>query len=136
MNKHIKCDDLRQKIFIEDTDFQGVVYHANYLKFFERARSNFLSKVGVSQKVLRNQDKAFVVKSIELDYLNSAGLGTEIIVESYVEKKSKARIVFYQKVLNENDNKILVSGRVEVCFINLSTKKPIKFPDELLSNLT
>ena len=44
MNKHIKCDDLKQKIFIEDTDFQGVVYHANYLKFFERARSNFLSK--------------------------------------------------------------------------------------------
>ena len=67
MNKHIKCDDLKQKIFIEDTDFQGVVYHANYLKFFERARSNFLSKVGVSQKELRNQDKAFVVKSIELD---------------------------------------------------------------------
>ena len=97
MNKHIKCDDLKQKIFIEDTDFQGVVYHANYLKFFERARSNFLSKLGVSQKELRNQDKAFVVKSIELDYLNSAGLGTEIIVESYVEKKSKARIVFYQK---------------------------------------
>ena len=54
----------------------------------------------------------------------------------YLEKKSKARIVFYQKVLNKNDNKILVSGRVEVCFINLSTKKPIKFPDELLSNLT
>ena len=136
MNEHIKCDDLKQKIFIEDTDFQGVVYHANYLKFFERARSIFLSKVGVSQKELRNQNKAFVVKSIELDYLNSAGLGTEIIVESYVEKKSKARIVFYQKVLNKDDNKILVSGRVEVCFINLSTKKPIKFPDELLSNLT
>ena len=94
MNKHIKCDDLKQKIFIEDTDFQGVVYHANYLKFFERARSIFLSKVGVSQKELRNQNKAFVVKSIELDYLNSAGLGTEIIVESFVEKKSKARIVF------------------------------------------
>ena len=124
------------KIYYEDTDAQGVVYYANYLKFFERARSNFLSKVGVSQKELRNQDKAFVVKSIELDYLNSAGFGTEIIVKSYVEKKSNARIVFYQKVLNKNDNKILVSGRVEVCFINLSTKKPIKFPDELLSNLT
>ncbi|MEO0443445.1 MAG: YbgC/FadM family acyl-CoA thioesterase, partial [Pseudomonadota bacterium] len=81
---------LKQKIFIEDTDFQGVVYHANYLKFFERARSNFLSKVGVSQKELRNHDKAFVVKSIKLDYLNSAGLGTEIIVKSYVEKKSNA----------------------------------------------
>ena len=124
------------KVFYEDTDSGGVVYYANYLKFFERARSNFLSKVGVSQKELRNQDKAFVVKSIELDYLNSAGFGTEIIVKSYVEKKSNARIVFYQKVLNKNDNKILVSGRVEVCFINLSTKKPIKFPDELLSNLT
>ena len=57
-------------------------------------------------------------------------------IKSYVEKKSNARIVFYQKVLNKIDNKILVSGRVEVCFINLTKKKPIKFPDELLSNLT
>ena len=50
MNKIIKCSDLKLKIFIEDTDFQGVVYHSNYLKFFERARSEFLSQNNISHK--------------------------------------------------------------------------------------
>ena len=53
MNKTIKCSDLKVTIYVEDTDFQGFVYHANYLKFFERARSEFLSINKISQKSLR-----------------------------------------------------------------------------------
>ena len=131
MNKIIKCSDLKFKIYVEDTDFQGFVYHANYLKFFERARSEFLSQNNVSQVILRELNLAFVIKKIKLEYISSAELGDKLVVKSSVEKKSNARMVFYQKVIDK-ENKEYVNGSIEVCLINLITKKPKKFPDDLL----
>tara|TARA_Y100000768_G_scaffold384548_1_gene368807 strand:+ start:308 stop:721 length:414 start_codon:yes stop_codon:yes gene_type:complete len=131
MNKIIKCSDLKFKIYVEDTDFQGFVYHANYLKFFERARSEFLSQNNVSQVILRELNLAFVIKKIKLEYISAAELGDKLVVKSSVEKKSNARMVFYQKVIDK-ENKEYVNGSIEVCFINLITKKPKKFPDDLL----
>ncbi len=132
MSKIIKCDDLHYKVYVEDTDFQGFVYHSNYVKYFERSRSEFLSKNGILQKKLIKADTAFVIKRIELHYKSPAELGDEIIIKSSVEKKSDARMIFYQKVINKKDNKEYVKGEVEVCFINLTTKKPQKFPNDLL----
>ena len=131
MNKIIKCSDLKFKIYVEDTDFQGFVYHANYLKFFERARSDFLSQNNVSQVILRELNLAFVIKKIKLEYISAAELGDKLVVKSSVEKKSNARMVFYQKVIDK-ENKEYVNGSIEVCLINLITKKPKKFPDDLL----
>jgi len=131
MSKIIKCSDVQFTVYVEDTDFQGFVYHANYLKFFERARSNFLAKNNISQKNLKNHDLAFVIKKIELNYLLAAELGDILTVKSSVEKKSNARMIFLQKVVGD-DNKEFVNGMVEVCLINLVTKKPKKFPDDLL----
>tara|TARA_B000000475_G_C15901389_1_gene408714 strand:- start:417 stop:830 length:414 start_codon:yes stop_codon:yes gene_type:complete len=131
MNKIIKCSDLKFKIYVEDTDFQGFVYHANYLKFFERARSEFLSQNNVSQVILRELNLAFVIKKINLEYISAAELGDKLVVKSSVEKKSNARMVFYQKVIDK-ENKEYVNGSIEVCLINLITKKPKKFPDDLL----
>tara|TARA_X000000368_G_scaffold115177_1_gene89808 strand:- start:4123 stop:4536 length:414 start_codon:yes stop_codon:yes gene_type:complete len=131
MNKIIKCSDLKFKIYVEDTDFQGFVYHANYLKFFERARSEFLSQNNVSQVILRELNLAFVIKKIKLEYISAAELGDKLVVKSSVEKKSNARMVFYQKVIDK-ENKEYVNGSIEVCLINLITKKPKKFPDDLL----
>ena len=132
MKKIIKCSELSFDIYIEDTDFQGVVYHSNYLKYFERSRSRFLSSIGISQKELRVKDLAFVVKSIYINYLSAAELGDQIIVQSNVEKKSNARMIFHQKIINKENGNEFVDGEVEVCFINLLTKKPKKFPDDLL----
>ena len=132
MSKIIKCDDLNYKVYVEDTDFQGFVYHANYVKYFERSRSEFLSKNGILHKKLIKADTAFVIKRIELYYNSPAELGDEIIVQSSVEKKSDARMIFYQKVINKKNNTEHVNGEVEVCFINLITKKPQKFPNDLL----
>tara|TARA_B100000989_G_scaffold121521_1_gene89701 strand:+ start:413 stop:823 length:411 start_codon:yes stop_codon:yes gene_type:complete len=132
MKKIINCSELSFDIYIEDTDFQGVVYHSNYLKYFERSRSRFLSSIGISQKELRENDLAFVVKSIYINYLSAAELGDQIIVQSNVEKKSNARMIFRQKIINKANGNDFVNGEVEVCFINLLTKKPKKFPDDLL----
>ena len=132
MSKIIKCDDLNYNVYVEDIDFQGFVYHANYVKYFERSRSEFLSKNGILHKKLIKAGTAFVIKRIKLYYKLPAELGDEIIVQSSVEKKSDARMIFYQKVINKKNNKEYVNGEVEVCFINLITKKPQKFPNDLL----
>ena len=132
MKKIIKCKPLNFKIYVEDTDFQGVVYHANYIKFFERARSEFLYANNISQNNLKSNNLAFVIKSINIKYISAAELGDEISVKSTVEKKSDARMIFSQKVVNINNNMEHAIGEVEVCFINLLTKKPQKFPDDLL----
>ena len=132
MSKVIKCDDLNYKVYVEDTDFQGIVYYANYLKYFERSRSEFLSKHGIFHKTLIKEDSAFVIKGIKLNYKSPAELGDEIIVQSNVMKKSDARMIFFQKVISKKDRIDHVNGEVEVCFINLMTKKPQKFPNDLL----
>lgn len=131
MNEVIKCEDLEFTVYVEDTDFQGFVYYANYLKFFERARSQFLDNNHISQKKLKELNLTFIVKEVHIEYLRAAELGDQIIVQSKVEKISDARMVFYQAVINSNNNKY-VRGSVEVCFIDLVTKKPQKFPDDLL----
>ena len=132
MNKTIKHKDFFLKIYIEDTDFQGFVYHANYIKFFERARSDFLSNNNISQEQHRNDGFVFVVKKIEIDYLTTSKLGDTLIVQSSVYKKSNARMIFNQKIIDQIDNKIICEGDVEICFINIYTKKPKPFPDDLL----
>ena len=132
MNKTIKHKDFFLNIYIEDTDFQGFVYHANYIKFFERARSDFLSNNNISQEQLRDDGFGFVVKKIQIDYLATSKLGDTLIVQSSVYKKSNARMIFNQKIINQIDNKIICEGDVEICFINIYTKKPKPFPDDLL----
>ena len=122
MSKIIKCSDLRLKIYIEDTDFQGVVYHSNYLKYFERARSEFLSANKVSQNELRKLNLAFVIKKINLEYIAAAELGDNLIIKSSVEKGSNARMIFYQKIVDEN-NKEYVVGTIDVCLIDLVTNQ-------------
>ena len=119
MNKTIKHKDFFLNIYIEDTDFQGFVYHANYIKFFERARSDFLSNNNISQEQLRDDGFGFVVKKIQIDYLATSKLGDTLIVQSSVYKKSNARMIFNQKIINQVDNKIICSGDVEICFINI-----------------
>ena len=131
MNKTIKCSDLKVTIYVEDTDFQGFVYHANYLKFFERARSEFLSINKISQKSLRKLNLAFVIKEVQLNFISAAELGDILIVKSSVKKSSNARMIFFQKVV-DSDNKEFINGRIEVCLIDLITKKPQKFPYDLL----
>ena len=69
---------------------------------------------------------------VHIEYFAPAELGDEIIVQSTVEKKSDARMIFSQSVKNLNNNNECAKGLVEVCFINLITKKPQKFPDDLL----
>ena len=132
MSKIFKHKDFSINIYVEDTDFQGFVYHANYIKFFERSRSDFLSSNNISQEILRKNNLGFVIKRIEIDYLFPAKLGDILVVKSSVEKKSNARMIFNQKIVLKKDETPICKGIVEVCLINIDTKKPKPLPNDLL----
>ena len=132
MSKIFKHKDFSISIYVEDTDFQGFVYHANYIKFFERSRSDFLSSNNISQEILRKNNLGFVIKRIEIDYLFPAKLGDILVVKSSVEKKSNARMIFNQKIILKKDETPICKGLVEVCLINIDTKKPNPLPNDLL----
>jgi acyl-CoA thioester hydrolase len=132
MSKIFKHKDFSINIYVEDTDFQGFVYHANYIKFFERSRSDFLSSNNISQEILRKNNLGFVIKRIEIDYLFPAKLGDTLVVKSSVEKKSNVRMIFNQKIILKKDETPICKGLVEVCLINIDTKKPKPLPNDLL----
>ena len=129
MNPHLKSKDLHCRVYVEDTDFQGVVYHANYLKYLERARSQFLIENNLSQTDAMSQgNESYVVKSINLSYYHPAILEDELTVKTEIELVSKARTIFFQSVLNTKNDTLICRGEVEVCFIKNNSGKPKAFP--------
>jgi len=129
MNPHLKSKDFHCMVYVEDTDFQGVVYHANYLKYLERARSQFLIENHLSQTDAMSQgNESYVVKSINLSYYHPAILEDELTVETEIELVSKARTIFFQSVLNTKNDTLICRGEVEVCFIKNNSGKPKAFP--------
>ena len=132
MNKHIKSKDLHLKVYCEDTDFRGFVYHANYLKFFERSRTEFLIENGISQEKLLNKQLVFVVRRMGINFISPAKIEDALTISSLVHKNSNARLTFSQTAKESNSNKTLCSAEVEVCLINLETNKPKPFHNDLL----
>lgn len=117
----------KQRIIYADTDAEGVVYYANYLKFFERGRMELLREMGISITELKDkQNTGFAIRKVECDYRSPALLEDEITVETEIIKKTGATIVFRQQVLR--DKIPLVSARITACAINLKSFRPMKIP--------
>ena len=134
MNLRFKCNDFLCRVFVEDTDFQGVVYYANYLKYLERARSQFLIENNLSQVDAKTHgNELYVVKSVSLSYFHPAKLEDELIIKTEIELTSKARTKFFQSVLNKKNDTLICEGVVEVCYIDNNSGKPKAFPDRLLN---
>ncbi len=99
------------RVYYEDTDLAGVVYYANYLKFIERARSEFVRELGIDQKALhRDTGLVFAVRHLEADYLSPARFDDELVVRTEVAAVSGARLVLKQDVMRAAD--LLFSARV------------------------
>ena len=86
------------RVYYEDTDMAGIVYYANYLRYIERARSDWVRGLGIDQKVMKEQGQVFVVRRVEADYLSSAYLDDELVVETDVLQVTGARLVMDQWV--------------------------------------
>lgn len=88
------------RVYYEDTDLAGIVYYANYLRFIERARTEYVRALGIDQTALKREaDLVFAVRRVEADYLAPARFDDELIVETALKSLSAARIVLLQEVL-------------------------------------
>ena len=114
------------KVYYEDTDAGGVVYYANYLKYLERARTEALIKIGLSNLKIKDNFKALIiVKSFNIDYKKSAYLEDELNIKSYILSLTKTSFVMSQTIIK---NKIvIVEAKIHLVFVN-EKAKPIKIP--------
>jgi acyl-CoA thioester hydrolase len=108
------------RIYYEDTDFTGVVYHANYLRYFERGRSDFLRLIGVShQSLLASSDpSAFTITRIEVDYRRAARVDDALVVRSIFASLKGPRLHFTQRILRGED--LIAEASVHAACIDLS----------------
>lgn len=118
------------RIYYEDTDSGGVVYYANYLKFFERARTDFLRLIGISQSELASKENlVFVVRRCEIDYLTPAKLDDLISVSVLVKEINAASISMQQEI--KIGDKVLSRLNVEIVCVAADNFKPKRIPDSI-----
>ncbi|WP_449394309.1 tol-pal system-associated acyl-CoA thioesterase [Devosia riboflavina] len=121
------------RIYYEDTDFSGYVYHAAYLKFFERGRTEFLRDLGIHHFELIEQGIAFAVRKMEIDFVGAARIDDLLTVETKVIEASAVRLVLEQTLLR--DQSVLTTARVLVVAIK-TTGGPVRLPAALRAWLT
>ena len=115
------------KVYYEDTDAGGVVYYANYLKYLERARTEALSNIGLSNLQIKDKFGALIiVKSCNIEYKKSAYLEDELIIRSFI--KSVTKTSFFMNQIITINNIIITEAQVHLVFVN-QNGKPIKVPD-------
>lgn len=123
------------RVYWEDTDAGGVVYYANYLKFLERARSEWLRSLGFEQPdLIVRHGGVFVVRRVEADYLLPARFNDSLEIEAVLAEKNKASLVMAQRVLR--DGETLLAARVTLVWVDEKSFKPARIPDEILESLS
>ena len=126
------------RVYYEDTDTGGVVYYANYLKFFERARSEWLRSAGIAQQLLSEQEHVmFVVKNATIDYHLPAKLDDQLEISVRVEKLGKASVNFYQEAWRQTEDArdLLCHGRIRVGCVHTGSLRPISIPSAVLEKI-
>ena len=120
------------KVYYEDTDAGGVVYYANYLKYLERARTEALSTIGLSNLQIKDKFGALIiVKSCNIEYIKSSKLEDELKIRSFI--KSVTKTSFYMNQIITNGDATTVEAQVHLVFVN-EKGKPVKVPDIIFDN--
>ncbi|WP_294912175.1 tol-pal system-associated acyl-CoA thioesterase [uncultured Gilliamella sp.] len=122
------------RVYYEDTDAGGVVYHARYLAFYERARTEMLRQLDISQQTLLQEGIAFVVKKMDISYDFPARLDDMLSISTKIEQIRKASIIFKQTILNQN-KQIISSADVVIACVNMTKMKPCALPKSLFLEL-
>ena len=118
------------KVYYEDTDAGGVVYYANYLKYFERARTEALSEIGLSNLKIKNDFGALIiVKSCNIEYKKSAHLEDNLKIKSFINSTLKTSFFMSQSIFREEE--LIVEAKIHLVFVN-EKAKPIKIPEKIL----
>ena len=119
------------RVYYEDTDAGGVVYHARYLAFYERARTEMLRDLDISQQKLLQEGIAFVVKKMDISYDFPARLDDMLTISTKVEQIRKASIIFKQTISNQNEQ-IISTADVVIACVNMTKMKPCALPKLLV----
>ncbi|WP_264055433.1 tol-pal system-associated acyl-CoA thioesterase [Rhodopseudomonas palustris] len=120
------------RVYYEDTDFSGIVYHANYLRFMERGRTNYLRLLGAAQSELFSEAEsetpgfAFVVRSMQLDFLKSAKMDDLLEVITRPVEVRGASITMQQQI--KRGDLVLMEAKVKVAFVSGGRARPISIP--------
>jgi acyl-CoA thioester hydrolase len=126
------------RIYYEDTDMQGIVYYANYLKYLERARTEFLRSEGFEQGALIDeQGVAFAVRTVQMDYLKPAKFNDELIVLTKIEKLKRVSLVFHQTIVRAGHNReIINTAIIKVACLDAMSMKVKAIPQQMIEQLT
>jgi acyl-CoA thioester hydrolase len=120
------------RVYYEDTDFSGSVYHASYLRFMERGRTDYLRLLGTDQRALFEQTEkeapgfSFVVRAMQIDFLRPARFSDLLQIVTRPEEVKGASVLLHQQVMREGD--LLVEARVRVAFVSGGKARPIPKP--------
>ncbi len=120
------------RVYYEDTDAGGVVYHANYLRFMERARTEWLRELGFTQRELREQLKLmFVVRSAHIDYRRPALFDDELRVDSRIHAVGRAALHFTQDIRRPADGGLICEAKIGIVCVAADNFRPIAIPDAI-----
>ena len=124
------------RVYYEDTDAQGVVYYANYFKFMERARTEWIRYLGIEQdKMLYEQKRMFVVVDTQADFLIPAKFNDELVVTAGLISAVRASFQIEQNIYRNNlDGELLIRGRTRAALLNAETLKPVRLPPSLFED--
>ena len=126
------------RVYYEDTDSGGIVYHANYLKYMERARTEWLRARGFDQGRLKQElGVIFVVRSLQIEYEKPAQIDDKLQVVTQVAAQRRASLLFHQLIQREDpDPVVLIRSEVKVACLDSRTLKPRAIPDQIRMELT
>ena len=134
MSHHESSFNWPVRVYFEDTDSGGIVYYASYLKFMERARTEWLRGHGIDvEELARNDRVLFAVQSLKLDYLQPARLSDTLRVSVVLEKARRASLELWQEVIREDQT--LCAGHLRLACLDADTLRPRKIPDSIFTDL-
>jgi len=123
------------RVYYEDTDLGGVVYYANYLKFLERARTEWLRSLGFEQNVLRDQENlVFAVRQLHIDYLQPAKFNDELQVLAQLSQVGRASLTMKQEI--KRNETCLCVAEVKLACLQFANLRPRKMPEALLTAIS
>lgn len=124
------------RVYYEDTDAGGVVYYANYLKFMERARTEWLRELGFEQDRMREEHGViFAVRSVQIEYVQPARFNDRLEVGVRVTEVGGASLSFHQRVRRDEGDILVCRGDVKIACLDAARLRPRPIPDPLIAEL-
>jgi len=123
------------RVYYEDTDAQGLVYYANYFRFMERARTEWLRALGVEQdRLMREERRLFVVVDTQAEFLSPARFNDELLVSARLLHQARASFELEQLITRKHGD-LLIRGKTRAAYLNADTLKPTRLPKDLFKEL-